>query len=199
VHINTSSRTESGGKVVTTGYNSRSLDQLTPAERAKIQQGLGKVEVHLGGDKADQTATNWLQSRLERTLADPERFYLILEQWSERFAILMLPVSALLLSLLYLFQRRFFMFDHTIFSLHSLSAVGILIILAMALSALIGSWGYVALLPSPFHLYGHMRRVYGSSVLGVLTRMGLLFLGSTLAAGILITGLIAVGLNGMGD
>jgi hypothetical protein len=57
----------------------------------------------------------------------------------------------------------------------------------------------VALLPAPFHLYGHMRRVYGSSVLGVLTRMGLLFLGSTLAAGILITGLIAVGLNGMGD
>jgi hypothetical protein len=175
------------------------LDQLTPEEKASVAETLshGRTNFDLGKSN-NQTAANWLKDRVTRTLADPERFYLILEQWAERFAFLMLPISALLLSILFIFQRRFYLFDHTIFSLHSLSAMGVAIIATMLLSTVLDDSAFALLLPAPVHLFAHMRGVYRTSVLGTLIRMSLLFVGSVIAAAILFVGLIAVGLNGMG-
>ena len=198
VHVNQDSTVTVGDRKVLTSSGPKTLDQLTPAERAKLQQSIGDVKVVMAGDKPDTAATDWLKDRLTRTLSDPERFYLILEQWSERFAILMLPVSALLMSLLFVFQRRFYLFDHTIFSLHSLSAMGVVITLTLILNAVVGDWGDLLLLPVPVHLFLHMRGVYRTGVFGTLARMALLFLGSSFFAGLLVVGLIAVGLNGMG-
>ncbi len=178
---------------------SRSFSQMTPEQREKVKSALSKVQVNLGSDKPNPTATNWLQERLTRTLDDPERFQLILEQWSERFAFLMLPISTLMLAMLFIFQRKFYLFDHTIFSLHSLSAMGVMTIIAMLLSLVINDWALFLLVPAPLHLFAHMRGVYRTSVVGALTRMALLFIGSSLAVGVLIVGLIAVGLNGMGS
>jgi hypothetical protein len=192
-------------KAVTLGHDStgdqisaKPLDQLTPAEKASVAETLshGRSNIDLGA--SNRAAADWLKDRVTRTLADPERFYLILEQWAERFVILMLPVSAVLLSLLFAFQRRFYLFDHTIFSLHSLSAMGVAIIAAMLLSTVLDDSAFALLLPAPAHLFMHMRGVYRTSVLGTLIRMGLLFAGSVIAAAILVVGLVAVGLNGMG-
>ena len=90
------------------------FDQMSPAQRAKIKAAIRGGKVYFANDKPNEAASNWLQQRIDKTIDDPERFYLILEQWSERFAILMLPISTLMLSVLFVFQRRFFMFDHTI-------------------------------------------------------------------------------------
>jgi hypothetical protein len=129
---------------------------------------------------------------------DPEKMTLVMEQWSERFAFLMLPISAGLLSLLYVFQRRFYVFDHVIFSLHSLSALGLLLSLNFGLGALIGDGAALILLAAPVHLFIHMREVYRSSVLGALLRMVLLFLGSLVGFVVLFAGLLWVALNAMG-
>jgi len=178
--------------------SAKPLTQLTPAERANIAETLshGRTNIDLGA--SNRAAADWLKDRVTRTLADPERFYLIMEQWAERFAFLMLPISALLLSIVFVFQRRFYLFDHTIFSLHSLSAMGIAIIAAMLLTTVLDDSAFALLLPAPVHLFVHLRGVYRTSVLGTLLRMGLLFVGSVIAAAILFVGLIAVGLNGMG-
>ncbi len=184
-------------KVVTVNTDlSKALNELTPEQRAHLSD---QLQVELGSNTPDREATQWLRDRIKRTINDPERFQLILEQWSERFAFLMLPISALMLSVLFLFQRRFFLFDHTIFSLHSLSAMGIALILTLGLQPLIDDWALLFLLPAPLHLYLHLRGVYGTSVIGTLIRMALLFLGTCLAVGLLAVGLIAVGLNGMGS
>jgi hypothetical protein len=173
----------------------RTFDQMTPAERARV---LSQLQVKLGSDKPDMAATQWLRERIERTLADPERFSLVLEQWSERFAFLMLPISAVMLSVLFIFQRRFFLFDHTIFSLHSLSAVGLIVVLGQVLHPVIGGLAYLPVLGAPVHLFAHMRGVYRTSVIGTLFRMSLLFVGTAIAALLLMLGLVAVGLAGMG-
>jgi hypothetical protein len=197
VNINISTSSDQGGKVTTQVSGPKTLDQLTPAERASLSKELSKVKVNLGrGD--DPAAADWLKDRVQRALADPQKFYLVLEQWSERFAFLMLPITALLLSLAFIFQRRFYLFDHTIFSLHSLSAVGLMITGAIALGPLIGHWSDLLIVPAPIHLYFHMRGVYRTSILGTLIRMLFLFCGATTAAALLFLGLIAVGLNGMG-
>jgi hypothetical protein len=185
--------TDAKGKTVAT--RTRTFDQMTPEERAKA---INQIQVSLGSDKPDQAATQWLRDRIQRTLADPERFKLVLEQWSERFAFLMLPISALMLSVLFVFQRRFFLFDHTIFSLHSLSAVGLVAIAGLTLKPVIGDLAFLPLWGAPVHLFAHMRGVYRTSIFGTLLRMALLFAGTVIAALLLMMGLVAVGLAGMG-
>jgi hypothetical protein len=191
--------TLAAGNTVVEFDTGQTYETLTPEQKAKVAESVNHVNVELGGDKPNPAATQWLRGRIMKTLADPARFQLILEQWSERFAFLMLPLSALLLSMLFIFQRRFYLFDHTIFSLHSLSALGLLVLLSMGLGALIGDSASVLLLLAPVHLFAHMRGVYRTSVFGTLLRMFLLFVGSLIFAALLVAGLVAVGLNGMGD
>ncbi len=179
-----------GGAVET-----KAIEDLTPAERAKVDQNVNDFDVQLG----DKDASHWLKDRLQRTLADPAKFERIMGDWAERFAFLMLPLSALLLSILFIFQRRFYLFDHMIFSLHSLSAMGIALTAAMAASSLVGGAAFALMLPAPVHLFAHMRGVYRTSVIGTLIRMFLLFIGSVFVAALLMLGLVAVGLNGMGS
>jgi hypothetical protein len=182
-----------GTKVAT-----KSFSQLTPQERANLAEKFRAGSARLDVDAKSKPYADWLRERIVRSLQDPERFYLILEEWAERFAFLMLPVSALLLSIVFVFQRHFYLFDHTIFSLHSLSAMGVVIIAAMLLGVVIGDSSWALMLPAPAHLFVHMRGVYRTSVAGALIRMALLFVGTVIAAAILFVGLVAVGLNGMG-
>jgi hypothetical protein len=196
--VNSTTTGNGGLNVMTTTTGAKPIAQLTRDERAEVSRKVANLNVDFGTGKKNVAASQWLRDRLERTWADPARFELILEQWSERFTFLMLPIAALLLSLLFIFQRRFYLFDHTIFSLHSLSAMGLLLTAGMLLNGLIGGWVWLLALAAPVHLFAHMRGVYRTSVAGTLLRMFLLFVGSVIAALALIVGLVAVGLNGMG-
>jgi hypothetical protein len=188
--------TDDHGKVLS--RQTRTLDHLTPEDKAQVKKAIagGKVEIM---NQPNPAAGDWLKDRAAKALDDPERFKLVLEQWSERFAFLTLPMAAGLLSLLFVFQPRFCVFDHTIFSLQSLSAVGLMLATATLLSRLTDGWSYMILVAAPVHLFFHMRGVYGTSILGTLIRMTLLFIGSATGAGLIIVGLIWVGLNGMGS
>jgi hypothetical protein len=146
-------------------------------------------------EKRRQAAiVQWMTERFELARKNPELFSMILETWAHRFAILMLPIAALFLSILFVFQRRFYVFDHVIFSLHSLSFQGLLLTVYFLLKALT-SYADILLLAAPVHLFVHMRGVYGTSVIGTLLRMFLLFIGSCVAAMMLMLGLIWVGLS----
>jgi hypothetical protein len=188
--------TDDHGKVLS--QQTRTLDQLTPEEKDQVKKAMAGAKVEIM-NRPDPVAADWLKDRVAKALDDPERFKLVLEQWSERFAFLTLPMAAGLLSLLFVFQRRFYVFDHTIFSLQSLSAVGLMLATASLFSRLTDGWSYMILVAAPVHLFFHMRGVYGTSILGTLIRMTLLFIGSATGAGLIIVGLIWVGLNGMGS
>ena len=186
--------TDDHGKVLAS--QTRTLESLTPQERAKAETEINKIHISIGGENS--AASQWLKPRIVKALEDPERFKLVLEQWSERFAFLMLPLATALLSLVFVFQRRFYVFDHTIFSLHSLSAVGLMYAVSNGLEGLTGGFSGVVLLAAPAHLFMHMRGVYGTSVLGTLARMFLIFVGSLFGVTLIVLGLLWVGLNGMG-
>jgi hypothetical protein len=194
VVINTTT-TDDHGKILAS--STRTLDALTPEDKAKVKKAIVNAKVQIN-NKPNEAAGAWLKARVVKALDDPERFKLVLEQWSERFAFLTLPLSAAILSLLFVFQRRFYIFDHTIFSLHSLSAMGLLLAVATGLSRLTGGWSGLVLIAAPFHLFVHMRGVYETGVFGTLLRMFLLFIASATGVGLIIVGLLWVGLNGMG-
>lgn len=147
------------------------------------------LDVELG----DAKASAWLKERLTYSLDHQDAFFAAVVDWGQRFAVLMLPIAALMLSVLFLFKKNVYVYDHLIFSMHSLSFQGLLLT-AVFLSGLAVTWGPQLLWLSPVHLFLHMRGAYKISIIGALIRMFLLFIGSSIAFGILIGALVIVGL-----
>jgi hypothetical protein len=135
----------------------------------------------------------WLRQRLQRVIKNPESFFFAIEQWGHRFAILMLPIAAFMLTGLFAFRKGVYVFDHVIFSMHSLSFVGMLLT-AIFLASMAVDWAWWLLWAAPVHLFFHMRGTYRTGVLGTLARMSLLFVGTTIAVSLLAVGLVFVGL-----
>jgi len=209
VTVNTTTTDDHGKVLSEKTRHIANLSDLSPAEQAQVRDALTKANISVGvgeskakvsavGAQSDQGPGSWWKNRLTKTFEDPERFKLVLEQWSERFAFLTLPLATCLLSLLFIFQRQFYIFDHTIFSLHSLSATGLLLAVTLLFSKITQGHSQLLLLAAPVHLFFHMRGVYRTSVIGTLLRMGLLFIGSTIGGGLIFVGLLLVGLSSMG-
>jgi hypothetical protein len=186
--------TDDHGKVIST--NIHTLKDLTPAQRAETKAALQKITLKGQGGLVDMV--NWLKNRLGLVMDDPARFQLVLQEWSERFAFLTLPMAAGLLTLAFLGRKQFYVFDHTIFSLHSLSAVGLMYAANELLGGItFGLTGLAMAIGAPVHLFVHMRGVYKTSVIGTLARMLLLAVGSMFGMILIMLGLILMGLNGM--
>lgn len=140
---------------------------------------------------------HWFNSRMEAVRSDPARFYLILEIWAHRVAILALPVSALMLTLLFAFNRRYYVFDHVIFSMHSLSFQLLLLIVIMGLSIVTGPVAWWLLWLAPVHLFLHMKGTYQRSAIGTLARMFVLFILTSVTFALLAVLWLYLGFNEM--
>ena len=137
--------------------------------------------------------TRWLADRLQIAWKNPEALMRSMGGWAHQFAILLLPIAALMLSLLFVFKRGVYVFDHLIFSMHSLAFQGLLLT-GVFLGGLAVTWASWFLLIAPVHLFFHMRGTYRISTIGTLIRMFLLFTLSSVAFALLMAGLVFAGL-----
>lgn len=144
-----------------------------------------------------QSFKHWAEARLKAVKEDPERFALIMEIWLHRVAILALPVSALMLTLLFIFNRRFFVFDHLVFSMHSLSFQMLLATVILLLSMVIGGAAWWLILIMPVHLYAHMKGAYQRSAFGTVVRMIVLFFLTSFTFSLLALLWLYLGFNEM--
>lgn len=175
----------------------RSLGDQIAAEEA-AQAARGEVNLSEPGDSERMASfKHWAEARIQAVRDDPERFALILEIWGHRIAILALPVSALMLTLLFAFNRRFFVFDHLIFSMHSLSFQLLLLTVIFLGSLLIGGWAWALILLSPVHLFVHMKGTYQRSAIGTLARMAALFFLTNITFSLLALLWLYLGFNEM--
>jgi hypothetical protein len=167
---------------------------LSPSDRADFQEVAQTLRTEFA--KPAPTATpagRWLRTQVVKALGNPEAFKAALAEWAERLAIVMLPIAAVILSVLFVFKKGVYVFDHLIFSMHSLAFQGLLLSVVFALGLMVDGGAWLLLL-SPVHLFVHMRGTYKISWFGTLIRMFLLFIGSSWAFGFLILGLLLVGL-----
>lgn len=168
--------------------------EMSPKDRADLQHAMQVMRETIGKPKAsDRPTTAWLRRQLVKAFDNQQGFKAALVEWAQRFAVLMLPIAALMLSVLFPFKKGVYVFDHLIFSMHSLSFQGLLLS-ATFLLGLGVSWAGALLWLAPVHLFVHMRGTYKISVIGALIRMFLLFMGSSIAFAFLIVGLLFVGL-----
>jgi hypothetical protein len=156
-----------------------------PSDRAAFKEAFDALR--------QKSSARWMVEGGEHAIKDPEALLTAMEHWSHQFAVLMLPIAALLLTLLFPFRRGVYVFDHLIFAMHSLSFQGLLASVAFLLG-LVTPWAWALLVLAPVHLFFHMRRAYGIGPAGALVRMALLFTGSVAGFMVLMTGLVLVGL-----
>jgi len=156
-----------------------------PSDRADFKQAFDAMQA--------KPETRWLADRLQIAWKNPDALTRSMESWAHQFAILLLPIAALMLSLLFVFKRGVHVFDHLIFSMHSLSFQGLLLS-GVFLGGLAVPWASWALMFAPVHLFVHMREAYRISTIGTLIRMFLLFTLSSVAFALLMAGLVFVGL-----
>jgi hypothetical protein len=135
----------------------------------------------------------WLAARMQAVAKNPERFGTSLTTWAQRLVFLALPISALLLGTMFFWRRDVYIFDHLIFSMHSLSFQGMLLTISMLAMNLNGLFGWL-LLVAPVHLFAHLKGTYGLGVFGTLARMVVLFLGSLVGLVFALSCLFVIGL-----
>lgn len=172
--------------------DSSSADQAAAPEQVRVSSTML--------DENDPRMTSfrhWAEARFKAVQEDPERFALILEIWGHRVAILALPISALMLSLLFVFNRRFYVFDHLIFSMHSLSFQMLLVTVIFLASMVVGGAAWWLILVMPVHLFVHMKGAYERSTFGTVARMGVLFLLTSITFSLLALLWLYLGFNEM--
>ena len=172
------------------------VPQIPAGDLATVQHEISKSVGDLKEARSDigrsahaRDTDRWIRARVSHAVADPADLMRFIADWAERFAILMLPASALMLAMLFL-SHGFTLFDHLVFSMHSITASAI-VVLAVMLgdSAGFGAANLLLLLP-PVHLFMHMRSVYGTGPVGTICRMALLGLGSLVIFSLLVVSLV---------
>lgn len=186
--------------------------EATPSQMADILSGEKTPEQIANGDggtkpSADQAEVaqrispwsdprSWIRGRIQRALANPEYFELLVFTWAHRLAILLLPVFAGQLMLLYAWQKQFYAYDHLMVSMQFLAFVFLITGLAWLLpDPLRGVSTVGATVWVPMNLYMLLRGAYGSGVVGALARTVCLWLSTQIVFMILVVGLLVFGLQ----
>lgn len=187
--------------------------EATPSQMADILSGEKTPEqiangaggASSGADRGTQAGPighfwsdprSWIRGRLQRALTNPEYFELLVFTWAHRLAILLLPIFAIELMLLYAWRRQFYAYDHLMVSMHFLAFVFLVTGLAwLAPGPLRGAAIFGAAVWVPVNLFGLLRGAYGSGFAGALTRTIGLWLSTQIVFLVLVVGLLAFGLQ----
>jgi hypothetical protein len=138
----------------------------------------------------------WLRGRVRRASANPEYFQSVVFTWAHRLAILLLPIFAAQLALLYAWRRRFYLYDHLVVAMQFLSFAFLVFAVAWlppepvraALISAAGLW-------LPVNLFMLLRGAYGSGVFGAVARSLWLWLSTLIVFVVLVIALLILGLQ----
>ncbi len=175
----------------------KSVQGLSDSDRKDIDEAVNQIgQIKKNGPSVDigsEGANRFWGQRLKRAVDTPDVFFQAVQEWGHRVAVLALPIAALMLTFLFPFKRGVYVFDHLVFTMHSLSFQGVLLSVMFLAGIYLDGVGWILVL-APVHLFVHMRGTYRTSTFGTLVRMFLLFIGSSVAFAILVLILFILGL-----
>jgi hypothetical protein len=155
----------------------------------------------LDDDKdTDRSPTSiWLRAHLKRALANKEYYTIVLFTWAHRLAILLLPILAGLLALVYVRRRKsFYIYDHLIVAMQFLSFEFLIFAIAWIIPDPVRGWALtIATLWTPVNLYMTLRGAYGSGRITAGIKTVFLWFSTMFLFGVLMMGLMALALAEM--
>jgi hypothetical protein len=112
------------------------------------------------------------EARVRASLEDPDLLVFKLRSAASEFSFMLVPISVPFIWLMFFRKRGVYMFDHVIFSLHSLSFMALFVTVLVAALKLHWSWlfGSWLFLVPPLHMFLHLKGAYGLGVAGALWR-----------------------------
>lgn len=149
----------------------------------------------------DQALTDRINAVWRHAKENPELILYKLHSNAYKYAWLLIVLSVPFLWLLFPFNRRFKLYDHTVFVTYSLSFMMLALSLLMAVSGwnpggVAGGVGMAVLAYIPFHMYRQLRGTYGTSRFGALWRTAALSVFANLALIVWSLALLALVLTG---
>jgi hypothetical protein len=150
----------------------------------------GKVDasIHFADDFLDG-----FSEQFNDAAKNPELLFYKLKTNAYKFSWALIPISVPFVWLLFPFNRRFHLYDHTVFVTYSLCFM----MLLLAASSLVGlvseSIASIAWFVPPMHMYRQLRGTYGISKRGAVWRTILLTIFAFIAISLFASLLFAVG------
>jgi len=146
-----------------------------PITAEKLHEQLMKV--------APWLATPTIEAKLLHADQNKELALYKIKNGAAKYAILLVPITLPFLGLLFIFRRRFKMFDHAVFSFYSLSAMAVMMCVLAVLGALDleGTSVLLVLIAPPLHIYKQMRGTYELTRFAALWRTMALVIYAALA------------------
>jgi len=117
-----------------------------------------------------------VEKRIRTSLDDPDLLVFKLRSAASEFSFLLVPASVPFLWLMFFWKRRVYLYDHVIFSLHSLSFMALLVtalIVGLEFHVAQQLWVWALLVP-PVHMFFHLKGTYRLGAFGALWRTCLL-------------------------
>ena len=155
-----------------------------------------KEGINLTLDDENITSSSpWIKDALKHATQNPELTLYKMKSAASKFAFLLMPISLPFLWLMFVFKRRYVMFDHAVFSLFSLSFMAILIMFITILGKcnLGGLAAFVTAVVPPVHMFAQLRGSYALTKLEAFWRtIALLFIA---LISLIIYALIVVGIS----
>jgi hypothetical protein len=138
----------------------------------------------------------WLEAHIGRAASNREFYLMLVFEWAHRLAILMLPILAGLLTLLYAYKRQFYVYDHLVVSMQYLSFCFLLWAVMWVLPSPVQGWLMLpAIAWTPFNLYLILRTAYGSGRIGAGVKALFVWTATVVGFGALTVGLLVFALN----
>lgn len=171
----------------------KSLETL---ERFKREGVVNAVLADKESDLNVNSTVPMVNDAIKRAKANPQLAIYRLQDAASKYAWALIPISAPFLWLLFPFNRRFKIYDHTVFVTYSLAFM-MLLVVAMSLWGAAGLPGvaFAALIP-PVHIYRDLKGAYQLGRFGALWRTAVLLLFAVIALALFVMAVIVLGMSG---
>jgi hypothetical protein len=157
------------------------------------------ADIDIRDDSGRPSASGvWLRDHIKRAVANKDYYTMVLFTWAHRLAILLLPILAGLLALVYVRRRRFFVYDHLIVAMQFLSFEFLIFAVAWLIPDPVRGWALlVATLWTPVNLYMTLRGAYGSRIITAGIKTLFLWFSTLFLFAVLMAGLMTLALAEM--
>ncbi len=185
---------------VTAGLPSGVKIDVTPIDASRPPVVITSTNKTTGVEEHDSVTEKriqgWFEERVAKAQAYPEYYKALVFEWAHRLAILLLPIFAGWLTLLYVYKRKFYVYDHLVVSMQFLSFVFLVSAIAWIMPKPVRDWAVgIASLWVPVNLFMLLRGAYGSGVFGAVVKTTFLWTTTVVGFSIMLVGLLALGLQ----
>ena len=143
------------------------------------------AKVSVTGSKSLSVDVAWIDAILAKVRENPALAAYKVEMHAYKYSWLLIPISVPFVWLLFPFNRRFPVYDHTVFVTYSLSFMTLLAVVQIVFGTLgFDSASALLAFAPPLHMYRQLRGAYGVSRFGALWRTAFLLIFSVFALAI---------------